>query len=245
MQTSSNPALGNPVPEKSKTTHAERAKGDKAPQKSKVAPSKSPPAKLRTRLTESERLLRANLLLVATTIILAITSLCLTWYALLEKVEVIAVTESGAIINPVPLNTAYVTDTRVLSFSDECIRSSFSHDFENYRRTINAALPCYTAAGAKEFTAAIDPLLLEIKNKRVVMSITTEPAVIVRGPMNINSRVTWEVQMVMTMFFSGTKERYSPQQRLANISIVRVPIEEDARGIGIHAIQLAPYTPSR
>jgi len=47
------------------------------------------------------------------------------------------------------------------------------------------------------------------------------------------------------MFFSGTKERYAPQQRIANISIVRVPIEEDARGIGINAIQLAPYAPSR
>jgi len=190
-------------------------------------------------------MMRANLLLIAATVVMAISTMCLTWYALHEKVEVIAITESGAVINPVPLNAAFVTDTRVLSFSDECLRSSFSHDFENYRRTINAALPCYTAAGAKEFTAAIDPLLQDIKSKRVVMSITTEPAVIVRGPMMIGARVTWEAQIVMTMFFSGTKERYAPQQRIANISIVRVPIEEDARGIGINAIQLAPYAPSR
>lgn len=208
--------------------------------KDKTVKTKPNPPK--TVMSESARMVRANMILIASLIIMAISNVGLVWYAISTKVEVIATSESGSIINPIPLSEAFVTEPRVLSFADECMRASFSHDFENYRRTMNAAIPCYTSSGAKELTRAIDPLLTEIKNKRVVMSITTEPAVIVRGPMMVGGRATWEVQLVMSMFFSGTKERYPTQMRIANITVVRVPIEEDPRGVAIHTIQLAPYS---
>ena len=73
------------------------------------------------------------------------------------------------------------------------------------------------------------------------MSVSNETPTIVRGPRLVGGVATWDVQVVMTMYFSGTRERFPSQQRLASVSVVRVPIEEDPRGIGINAIQLSPY----
>src|SRR5690606_5137968 len=111
----------------------------------------------------NKRLVRANMVTLGALLMSTIANVCLAWYATSAKVEVIGVTETGAVINPVPLAQAFVTEPRVLSFVDECLRESFSHDFENYRRTMNSAMSCYTSLGGKEFNKAIDATLLEIR----------------------------------------------------------------------------------
>ena len=190
---------------------------------------------------EVRKMLSLSSIMLGLVIFLAISNLVLAWYAVGRKVEVIAVTESGNLTHPIPVDQAFVTESRVLSFVDECLRSSFSHDFEIFRKTFNQALPCYTSGGGKELTKAIDPLLQDIKTRRLVMSVSNETPTIVRGPRLVGGVATWDVQVVMTMYFSGTRERFPSQQRLASVSVVRVPIEEDPRGIGINAIQLSPY----
>jgi len=186
-------------------------------------------------------LVQANILLVATLFLLTVSNIGLAVYAQIRKVEIIATTESGALIRPVALPRAFVTTPRVLSFVEECLRDSFSHDFENYRRTMNLALNCYSQEGSKEFSRVMDPNLVEIRNKRVVMSVTTLPAALLRGPMLINGRATWEVNSVITLHYQGTRERYPSQSRNVIVTVVRVPIEENPVGIAINALQLSPY----
>ena len=190
----------------------------------------------------TRRFLSVNILFAGAVFMLALANVSLVVNALTPKTHIIAATEDGKLIRPVPLPQAFVTESRVLGFVDECLRASFAHDFENYRRTFNSALPCYTSLGGKEFAKAIDPLLLDIREKRIVMSVTSEPPVLVRGPHVINGRAVWEVQSVITLYFQGTKEKFPPQRRLATVTVVRVPIEESPRGVAINAIQLAPYT---
>lgn len=189
------------------------------------------------------RLIAANLLVLCLVVLLVCSDLFLLWYVEAKKVNVIAVTESGKIQNPVPLNNPLVTQARVVSFSDTCIRQAFSHDFEHYRSTMQAASACFTDSGYKSFLTAFDPLLQTIRTKRIVMSVTTEPPSIVNGPYLLGGRVTWDVQAVVTLLYQGTTERYPSQQRLATLQIVREPIESDPRGIAIDSIQLAPYSP--
>jgi len=38
----------------------------------------------------------------------------------------------------VTLDKPFVSDARVIGFTEECLRLSFAHDFENYRQTMNA-----------------------------------------------------------------------------------------------------------
>lgn len=252
MTTSSRPTAPLPRPPAQPSRHGAQNSG----QKKGNLPNAKPITEGNIRATQSRapakksesdgnggvaRGIRTNLLLLSVLLAIAISDAVLIWYVLTGKVEVIATTEAGAIIKPVPLQQAFVTEPRVLGFVDECLRDSFSHDFENYRRTMNSALACYTSAGGKEFTKAIESTLLDIRNKRVVLTVTTEPPTLQRGPLLIQGRATWEVSAVITLYYQGTRERYPAQQRRATVTVVRVPLEENLRGISINAIQLAPY----
>src|SRR3546814_327434 len=117
------------------------------------------------------RAIGSNILLVGTLLISGIVIASLTWRLASSPVDVIAVTESGQIIRPVPLAEAFVTDTRVLSFTSEALRDSFSHDFVNYRNTFARAKSMYyTGAGGNSFAVAIDPILEELRTRRLVMT---------------------------------------------------------------------------
>lgn len=185
-----------------------------------------------------QQLLKANFIALGCLAALTVSNLGLVWYSASSKKEVIAITETGSIINPIPLPQAFVTDGRVLSYVDTCLRESFSHDFENYRRTVNAAMSCYTQSGGEEFKRELEKTLQEITSKRLVMSITLEPPSLIRGPYIVNGRATWEAQTIITLFYQGTNERYAPQRFAANISVVRVPLEESTSGISVNSMQL-------
>lgn len=191
---------------------------------------------------QTQKLISANLFLFAAIFILCVTNFFTFWFLSKSKVEVIAVTETGQLAYPAPLNVANVPDSRVLGFVDECVRASFSHDFENYRRTMNHARECYTTLGRTSFMTAFEPLLQDIVDRRLVMSVTTETPVVVRGPYLFRGVVAWDVETVITLFFHGTRERFPQQRRAASIRVVQVPLEENPRGLGLEAIQLAPYS---
>lgn len=228
----SKPSRAKPAntPAKSSTSAAQQGKS------AAIKPAKG---------SDESGLVRANLFLFGAIFLLATSNVLSVWYGMKSKTEVIAITESGAIMRPVPLPEAFVTDSRVLSFVESCIRDSFSHDFENFRRSINNAKNCYTSEGATSFITAFEPSLKEIQGRRLVMSASTETPVVVNGPYLSHGRATWEVQSVITLYFQGTKERFPPQKRVATIKVVRVPLEEKYSGIGVDSIQLAPYVDSR
>ena len=189
----------------------------------------------------ARQLLGVNTLLFGAIFFVAAAIFAASIYLAQSKVEILGVTEDGRLFKPMPLNKAFVTESRVISVTDECLRRSFSHDFENYRATMNDAKPCYTSAGAKSIETAIDPILEDMKQKRVVMSVTTQPPIVSRGPFLRNGRVTWEMEAVITIYFQGARENFAPQMREVTATVVRVPPEENARGVAIESIQLAPY----
>jgi len=208
---------------------------------SKSAPRREIP--VHSQEVEVRRLLGANILVLIILVLLITSTASLAWYAAAKKVNVIAISQSGEIRNPIPLNQAFVNAPRVISFASSALQAAFSHDFANYRSTVSRAKGFFTEEGSKSFQSAIDPLLEKIRQQRLVMSITFEPPVIMRGPYLYGGRVMWDVQSVITLFFQGTQSQYPVQKRLATMTVVRVPLDQTPRGVAIDSIQIAPYTP--
>ncbi len=150
-----------------------------------------------------------------------------------------AVSDSGRILPIIPLSEPMVADARVLSFVDECVRQSFSHDYVNYRQTMRTASSCYTSEGSENFTIAILPLIKDIEQRRMVMSSTLEPAVIVQSQVSSGTRA-WRVQTKMRMFRTGTREQATPLNYVVDLIVVRVPLEENPRGIAVKTINVKP-----
>lgn len=230
------------------TKNAGRASA-KAPTKSVSKTSKQNPPKSADKTMQSSadstvsRLLGVNILLIGAICLCLIVIATLAWRLMSTPISVIAVTEDARIIKPEPLAKAFVTDTRVLSFASEALRASFSHDFVNYRDSFSQARSkYYTAQGGKSFTKAIDPILNELRERRLVMSAAPLKAPsLVRGPYLLGGRAVWEIQAPVALFFEGTQSRFPPQERLATLKIVRVDLSENPTGIGVDSIQLAPY----
>jgi intracellular multiplication protein IcmL len=160
--------------------------------------------------------------------------------ALNKKPQVVAVSDSGRIIPLVPLNKPFVTQSRVISFAEECTRRAFAHDFVNYRATITNAASCFTSEGSDMFTAAMEPLIKDLIQRRMIMTASVDPPVIVQGPVEARGRVVWIVQAKMQLFREGSKERITPQAFVVEMEVVRVELEENPRGISIRAFNVRP-----
>lgn len=187
------------------------------------------------------KLLTVLIILVATVLTLVLIDGALLIRLVKGRTDVVAMSDTGAVIKTSPLDEAFVTEPRMLSTVDECIRRSFSHDFVNYRLTFNDALPCYTESGGKAFAAAIDTYLKDLRERRLVMTSTTEPAAVARGPYKSDGRITWDVQVPVTLYYNGQSGSFTPLQRLATVRVVRVPLEENIRAVAIDSMQLSPY----
>lgn len=158
-----------------------------------------------------------------------------------KKTESFAVSEKGQVIPLVPLDKPYLNDSRVTGFAEECLRSSFAHDFENFRLTMNSAKTCYTSDGAAAFEAAMQPMLSDIRTKNMVMSSALEPTVVVKT-YKLSGIVHWETQTPMTLYRRGTRDQLTPVRFLVTSIVQRVPLDENVRGISLRSINLNPIS---
>lgn len=189
------------------------------------------------------KLVRSNFILTIAVVVLAIAVTAVGVMAVNKRPLTFAVTDGGRIIPLVPLDKPYVGDARVIGFADECVRQAFSHDFKNFRMSIADAKSCFTSAGVSGFDEAIAPLIADLKEKRMVMSVSMEPAVIMKvtKPRGVH---TWVLQSRMTLFREGTRERIVPSVFRVDLVVERVPLEESLRGIGISQIYVKPTSPT-
>lgn len=157
-----------------------------------------------------------------------------------KRPQVLGITESGRVIPIVPLDKPYVSDSRVLSFADECTRTAFSHDFVNFRSTMAQASNCFTSNGVEGFSQALGPLLQDLEARRMVMSVSLQAPAVVRTFKRNGQIYSWLVQTRMTLNREGTRERVSPTTYVVDLVIERVPLEESIRGISVAQINVRP-----
>ena len=177
--------------------------------------------------------------LVIAIVLMSIASLVLVSFLGSKRVIPVAVDGTGRILPVIALDQPHLPDNRVLGFVDECLRRSFAHDFENFRITVNEAKRCYTPNGAAEFESAIEPLLADVQRLNMVMSVSLEASVMHRKYIREGLHV-WEVQTPMTLFRRGSREAIAPTTFLVTTTVIRVPLEQDVRGIAVRAINMRP-----
>jgi intracellular multiplication protein IcmL len=178
-------------------------------------------------------------LLIIALLVSLVANASLGYFVWKKKVATFAMSDSGVVVPLIPLDKPYLNDSRIVSFAEECLRTSFAHDFENYRLSMGTAKQCYTSDGSREFEAAMDPLLMDIKNKNMVMSAALETTVVAKT-YKVDGVVHWETQTPLTLSRKGTREQLQPLRFLVTSVIRRVPLDENVRGISARAINLKP-----
>ena len=179
---------------------------------------------------------------VIANIVLAVAVIFLASSFLSRKTEAYAMTDSGQAIRMIPLSEEYLTESRVNAFTAECMRKAFEHDFEHYRNSMQAATECLTGSGIDSYLKQITPLTESIAKRRMVMSISVEPPVVVRKGRRggSSSPYEWEVQTNVSIFMVGLNERIPPSHYTATVGLRRISLAENVRGIAMTYINLKP-----
>ena len=182
---------------------------------------------------------KVALVSILANIILAVAIFVLGVALTNQRTTAIGVTDSGTVIPLVPMTEEYATESRVSSFSEECLRRAFEHDFEHYRRSTTQASNCFTTGGVDSYMKQIEPLTDFIQKHRMVMSISAEPPVILRKGVK-NGIYEWEVETISTIYMTGMTEMVQPKKWKTSMVIHRVPLVENIRGMSISNIDLKP-----
>lgn len=172
-------------------------------------------------------------------IVLTVVCASVVTLAVTRRPQILGVTDSGSVIPLVALDQAHVNDSRVVSFSAECLQAMFSHDFVNYRSTMNQASKCFTSEGAKSLYAALDPLLDDLSKRRLVMSSVVQPPTVVKKGVEGGVH-KWAVQTKMTLYREGTSEREQPRTLIVDLVVERVSLDESVRGVGLSKLNVRP-----
>ena len=119
--------------------------------------------------TESERNVKVMTSVaiwsVVANIIMGVLVIFLLNAYLSKKVEAYGLMDNGQAIPLVPLTEEFQTESRVNAFAAECLRQSFEHDFEHYRRSVQEATSCFTGSGVDSYISQITPLTKFIATK--------------------------------------------------------------------------------
>jgi len=177
--------------------------------------------------------------LTVAVVVLAFATLILAGFLGTKRNIPVAVDATGRIVPVIALDQPHLPDNRILGFVDECLRRSFSHDFENFRITINEAKRCYTPTGGLEFEKAITPLVEDMRRMNAVMSVSLGSSWVHQRYLREGIHV-WEVQTPLTLHRRGTRESIAPTAFVVTTLVIRIPLESDVRGIAVRAINLRP-----
>ncbi len=189
------------------------------------------------------KLVRSNFFLCIAVVALTIGMIVMGVIAANKRPLTFGVSDTGRIVPLVPLDKPYLGDARIVSFADECVRQAFSHDFRNFKSTVTGAKSCFTSDGARGFDQAIEPLLGDIVNRRMVMSVSTDPPVVIKKT-TVKGIHTWVVQTKMRLHRDGSTERVVPTTYVVDLVLERMPLEESVRGVGIAQINMRPGSAS-
>lgn len=189
---------------------------------------------------DTAALVRLCTLLAVTACVAIVAAAVSIAAAMKEKVGVIGATDSGRFIPVVTLDKPYLTESRVQAFVEECLRRSFSHDFLNFRTTLVESQRCYTPSAAAKFASAIDPMLGDIKQRRMVMTVgVTRPPVVVRAYKKDGVH-TWDLEAEITVSLEGTRDRVPPKRFHVTSKVTRVELEQSIKGVLMSNLELSP-----
>jgi hypothetical protein len=193
------------------------------------------------------KLTRNNTIMGITTVVALMFAVLSLRANVAEHHTVVSVNSRGIMTPVVPLDNPVLPDSRIIAFSEECLRKAFSHDFLHYATTIAEAQDCFTPSASDLYVQGMDGYLTTIKTKTMVMAMTaTRPSRITRfytKPTGYGANtVAWDVSADLSIYFEGKNERIPPTRYRVNLTVIRAPFDVTPKGVQIEKFEVGPFT---
>lgn len=146
-----------------------------------------------------------------------------------------ATTNDGLIMQIVPLDQPNLTDSELLQWANMAAIASYTYNYINWRKQLQALSDNFTPEGWKLFINALNASnnLEAVKAKKLVVSaVATGAAVLVKEGL-LDGRYTWKVQVPILVTYQGGRNQFTQQALVITMVIVRLPTLTSTRGVAI------------
>lgn len=145
-----------------------------------------------------------------------------------------ATTQSGRIIQVIPLNDPMVSSEALLNWASQIATAAYSYSFVDYREKIQALEPSFTGNGWQEFLRRLKESgnIEAIEQRRMIVSavVASTPIIVHQGM--LDGRYAWKVQVpISATFVVGGKQ--VPRGYLVTMTIIRVPTLQNVNGVAV------------
>jgi len=144
---------------------------------------------------------------------------------------------SGRITPIYALNEPNQSDPSVLQWATQAAIASFTYNFVDYRRELQAASEFFTAEGWQNFIQALGASnnLDAVKAKKLIASavVTGAPTIMAKGL--LNGRYSWRIQMPILVTYQSASQ-FAQNTYVVTLLIQRISTLNSPQGIGISQI---------
>jgi len=180
------------------------------------------------------RLLLRISLIQAAVIVVLVAGIVTMVIAMKPHPVFFATTSDGRIINIVPLDQAYLSDSQVLAWTAATAQNVMRFGYNDYRDRLQAASNSFTQTGWGSFQKALkDANFLDaIQARKQVVALDINAAPLITQHYVRGGVYTWYVRMPVTIRFDG-ETPLQPITTVLYLQIVRVSTLQNPDGISI------------
>lgn len=144
-----------------------------------------------------------------------------------------ATTESGQVLNLIPLSAPMYNSTSLLSWAVDTATRAYNFSFVDYRAKLQSLQPRFTRDAWSQFLEAQKVNLKAVAgNQMIVSAVVSGPAVILHEGLLPDGSYAWRVQMrILTTIETASDTAQSGH--LVSMLIKRVSTLEDPHGIAV------------
>lgn len=148
---------------------------------------------------------------------------------------------NGRITPIVSIDQPNQSDSSVLQWANQAAIASYSYNFVNYRKELQAASEFYTDIGWQQFMSALESSnnLAAVKAKKLIVSAVATQAPVILKKGILNGSYSWRVQMPLLVTYQSASQ-FTQENYMMTMLIQRVSTFNNPRGIGISQVVVGP-----
>ena len=168
-----------------------------------------------------------------------LTAAAFTGYVYFHSTVYIAVaaTPDGRLVPLTPLDEPIMSDAALRNWTVAAVTEAFTLGHHDWRLRLSAIREYFSDAGYESFLKGLDESLFldRLRDNLQVASAVARGAPVIVDTKHFGGRIGWAVEFPILVTFSAGARRVS-QELVAQVLVMRVPLDERPAGIAIEQL---------
>ena len=149
----------------------------------------------------------------------------------------VAATPDGRLVKLTPLSEPIMSDAALKNWAVSAVVEAFTLGHHDWRMRLSAVREHFTDDGYDSFLQGLEDsrFLTRLRDNLQVATTVARGAPVITGSRVFDGRVGWQIEFPILVTFQAGR-RTASQNLVARVLVMRVPLSERFRGIGIEQL---------